>query len=340
MPGTANVRLNCGPEVLRALSSAKPWIWPTPSRKLTTRLVRRENFPFCLKNRVFQQNWRKPDFRCDCEQRDPESGERTLNFHLMKGGLHVDDSPTLWEQGWSRPRACAKRISMTSMAGSMGPPVAENAQQDDEMRIIQSSDKVGLTKLKDEVALPRDVYFSADIETDGAIPGPNSILSIGITYAGAFDGQNFFAPADYKENFYRELKPISDEFDPKALEVNGFDRDRLKVEGTDPEQAMSQAAEWITKVAGDGDPILVAYPLSFDWSWLYWYFVRFSKTGSPFGYSRCFDIKTAIAVKHSRTIASSGRERIPSFMKPDLKHTHHALDDAIEQAMIFSKLFI
>ena len=68
MPGTANVRLNCGPEVLRALSSAKPWIWPTPSRKLTTRLVRRENFPFCLKNRVFQQNWRKPVIRCRCEE--------------------------------------------------------------------------------------------------------------------------------------------------------------------------------------------------------------------------------------------------------------------------------
>jgi DNA polymerase III epsilon subunit-like protein len=221
----------------------------------------------------------------------------------------------------------------------MESPYDDITMQDDVMRIIQSSNNADLMEFESEAALPYDVYFSADIETDGAIPGPNSILSIGITYAGAFDGETFFQPTDYTKTFYRELKPISEEFDPEALEVNGFDRERLKVEGMDPKQAMSQAAEWIMKVAGAGDPILVAYPLSFDWSWLYWYFVRFSKTGSPFGYSKCFDIKTAIAVKHSRTISSSGRDRIPSSMKPDLKHTHHALDDAIEQAMIFSRLF-
>lgn len=207
------------------------------------------------------------------------------------------------------------------------------------MRIIQSTNKGSLTRLEEELKSPYDVYFSADIETDGAIPGPNSILSIGITYAGAFDGEKFLPPVDYSKSFYRELKPISDEFDAEALEINGLDRNQLLIDGVDPAQAMTEAAEWIAKVSGIGDPIFVAYPLSFDWSWLYWYFVRFSKTGSPFGYSRCFDIKTAIAVNHSRTISSSGRERIPSYMKPDLKHTHHALDDAIEQAMIFSKLF-
>jgi len=43
--------------------------------------------------------------------------------------------------------------------------------------------------------------------------------------------------------------------------------------------------------------VLVAYPLSFDWTWLYWYFVSFSADGSPFNHSGCFDIKTAFAVK-------------------------------------------
>lgn len=245
-----------------------------------------------------------------------------------------------FRQGWSHTRLCAKSMLTIKVVGSTESPIEDIANQDDGMRFIPGSNKEDLTEIKGELNLPYDAYFSADIETDGAIPGPNSILSIGITFAGAFDGETFLEPVDYKTTFYRELKPISDEFDPKALEINGFDRERLMLEGTEPEQAMSEAAEWITKVAGAGDPILVAYPLSFDWSWLYWYFVRFSKTGSPFGYSRCFDIKTAIAVKHSRTIVSSGRDGIPSFMKPDLKHSHHALDDAIEQAMIFSKLFI
>lgn len=207
------------------------------------------------------------------------------------------------------------------------------------MQIIQGTHDSMLTALSKAKRRTTDVFFSADIETDGAIPGPNSILSIGMTYAGAFDGEKFYAPTDFSVSFYRELRPISDQFDPKALAVNGLDRSRLLTHGMDPVQAMTEAAEWVVEATGNGSPVFAAYPLSFDWSWLYWYFVKFSQTGSPFGYSRCFDIKTAIAVKHSRTITNSGRERIPGHMKPDTKHTHHALEDAIEQAKILAKLF-
>ena len=85
--------------------------------------------------------------------------------------------------------------------------------------------------------------------------------------------------------------------------------------------------------------MLVAYPLSFDWSWLYWYFVRFSDSGSPFGYSRCFDIKTAVAVKAHLPIANAGRAQLPQWLSSDRKHSHNALDDAKEQAEIFAKVF-
>jgi hypothetical protein len=42
-----------------------------------------------------------------------------------------------------------------------------------------------------------DVYFSADVETDGPIPGPYSILSVAIVYAGSFDGRKFVRPQNY-----------------------------------------------------------------------------------------------------------------------------------------------
>jgi hypothetical protein len=54
-----------------------------------------------------------------------------------------------------------------------------------------------------------DVYFSADLETDGPIPGPYSILSFALVYAGSYDGQTFTRPKNYEESFYRELRPIS-----------------------------------------------------------------------------------------------------------------------------------
>jgi hypothetical protein len=60
---------------------------------------------------------------------------------------------------------------------------------------------------------------------------------------------------------------------------------------------MLEAYDWTNKIAGNAKPVLVAYPLSFDWAWLYWYFVRFSSKGSPFNHSLCFDMKTAYAVK-------------------------------------------
>ena len=184
-----------------------------------------------------------------------------------------------------------------------------------------------------------DVYFSADIETDGPIPGPYSILSFALVFAGTYDGENFSRPKDFSQTFYRELKPISEEFQPEALAVNGLDRTRLSQHGMHPRQAMEEAFAWVLSIAGNGDPVLAAYPLSFDWTWLYWYFVRFSKNGSPFGHSKCFDIKTALSVKTGFPISGSGRSKVPQHLLPQSQHTHHALDDAIEQAEIFANIF-
>jgi len=184
-----------------------------------------------------------------------------------------------------------------------------------------------------------DAYFSADVETDGPIPGPYSILSFAIVYAGSFDGTHFVRPHRYDKTLYKELRPISEDFQAEALRVNGLDRGRLCREGDLPESAMTDASRWIWNIAGSARPVLVAYPLSFDWTWLYWYFIRFSASGSPFDYSRCFDIKTALAVKAGIPISETGRKRLDPMLRSKRAHTHHALDDAIEQAEIFANIF-
>jgi len=182
-----------------------------------------------------------------------------------------------------------------------------------------------------------DVYFSADVETDGPIPGKFSMLSFALVLAGSFDGRRF-KRSNLETCFYRELRPISDNFQPEALRVNGLDRNRLMLDGGDPVAVMTEAALWIKNVAQSGAPILVAYPLSFDWSWLYWYFVNFLGS-SPFNHSLCYDVKTAYAVKASVPICESGKSRLLPSLRPQRSHTHHALEDAIEQAEIFAKVF-
>jgi hypothetical protein len=184
-----------------------------------------------------------------------------------------------------------------------------------------------------------DVYFSADVETDGPIPGPYSMLSFAIVYAGTFDGRVFSRPKSYDKVFYRELRPISQEFQLEALKINKLDRNRLVQFGGNPEEVMSDAADWIKDVAGREMPVLVAYPLSFDWTWLYWYFVRFARGGSPFSYSHCFDIKTAFSVKARVPIADAGRSQLDLNLRSERKNTHHAIDDAIAQAQVFANVF-
>jgi hypothetical protein len=184
-----------------------------------------------------------------------------------------------------------------------------------------------------------DVYFSADVETDGSIPGPYSMLSFGIVVAGRYDGQRFVRPERLDETFEAALRPISDSFEPEALAVNGIDRARLIVDGEDPAAAMNRASAWIREKAGRGTPVLVAYPLSFDWTWLYWYFQRYATGGSPFKHSHCFDLKTAFAVKSGRVLSGSGRKSLPEELRSHRPHTHRAIDDAIEQAEIFANIF-
>ena len=103
------------------------------------------------------------------------------------------------------------------------------------------------------------------------------MLSFAIVYAGLFDGKRFVRPSHYDSVIYKELKPISNDFDPEALRINGLDRNRLLIKGDSPEHAMTEACRWVTQIAGKRKPVLVAYPLSFDWTWLYWYFVKYSK---------------------------------------------------------------
>jgi hypothetical protein len=85
--------------------------------------------------------------------------------------------------------------------------------------------------------------------------------------------------------------------------------------------------------------VLIAYPLSFDWSWLYWYFTKFSDLGSPFSHSSCFDVKTAFSLKSGLPISASGRSKLFNHLRPQRIHSHHALEDAIEQAEIFANIF-
>lgn len=184
-----------------------------------------------------------------------------------------------------------------------------------------------------------NVYFSVDVEADGPIPGPYSMSSFGLAVAGVF-ADGCFTPADPTlSTFYAELRPISADFDPRAASVSGLDRSELLRTGRDPREAMNACARWVIEVAAGRYPVFAAYPLCFDWMWMYWYFLRFADAGSPFDYSRAFDMKTMYALKAGVPISQAGLSRLPPSLRSNRPHTHNARDDAIEQADILANLF-
>lgn len=180
------------------------------------------------------------------------------------------------------------------------------------------------------------MYFSVDIEADGPIPGPYSMISIGVAVAGS--RAETFAPADPRAaTFYRELRPISDEFVPEALAVSGLDRDALVRDGADPATAMRELTDWVRAQAGAARPVVTAYPACYDWLFLYWYLIRFVGS-SIFGHSGCLDMKTMYAVKAGVPFGLAYKRAMPRHLLGAGPHTHNALDDAVEQAQMFANL--
>jgi hypothetical protein len=180
-------------------------------------------------------------------------------------------------------------------------------------------------------------YVSVDIEADGPIPGPYSMLSLGAAVAGTQDAGGFTAADPERQTFYRELRPITEEFVPQALAVSGLDRERLCRDGAEPAVALAEFTGWVREVSAGAQPVMCGYPASYDWTFLYWYLIRFTGS-SPFGHSGCLDMKTQYATKAGVPLRAVAKGTMPRHLLSRRRHTHHALDDAIEQAELLANL--
>lgn len=176
----------------------------------------------------------------------------------------------------------------------------------------------------------KEIYISTDIETDGPIPGPHSMLS--------------FASAAYLPD-----KTLVDTFSANLETLEGAQGhpDTMAWWQTQPAawaaarsdlepvaEAMQRYHDWLRQLPGK--PVFVAYPAGFDFTFVYWYLMKFVGH-SPFSFS-ALDMKTlAMALLKSEYRAASKR-RMPKSWFDDLPHTHIALDDAIEQGALFCNM--
>jgi DNA polymerase III epsilon subunit-like protein len=197
------------------------------------------------------------------------------------------------------------------------------------------------------VSIPRppepiqDLFFSVDIETDGEAPGVSSMLSIGAVVISAA-GQ-----VQDHETFYRTLHRLPGA-NPTNATMNWWDQypkqwAEARADAIPPEQAMKEFAEWVKvtcrRRGANIKPVFVAHPAGFDFTWVYYYCHRFLRE-SVFEFS-ALDMKTyAMAVLGTSFWGSGKSNWPPPWTIDSVKYplTHNALEDALHQAYIFSRM--
>jgi ribonuclease T len=181
--------------------------------------------------------------------------------------------------------------------------------------------------LECNMPLPKnETYISVDIETAGPNPGQYAMLSIGACTI-----------TEPVETFYVEIQPDREAVLPEALQVSGLSMEALRENGIPPEQAMKQFADWVKKVTPKNSrPIFVAFNAPFDWMFVNDYFHRYLGH-NPFGHS-ALDMKAFFMGARGVAWGDTGFEKVTNYYKIDHPLTHNALQDALDQAVLFKKM--
>jgi DNA polymerase III epsilon subunit-like protein len=145
------------------------------------------------------------------------------------------------------------------------------------------------------------------------------------------------AADDPQATFYVEFKPLNDKSVPPAMKVVGRTLDDFGRVGRDPKDAMVAFRKWLSFVAKTGKPIFVGFNATFDWAFVNFYFHQYLGE-NPFGIGG-IDIKSYYMGLSGGSWQDTRSSRIPKAFKDSARrHTHNALDDAIEQADMFQRM--
>ena len=175
-----------------------------------------------------------------------------------------------------------------------------------------------------------EIYVSTDVESDGPIPGPNSMLSFG--------SAAYRADKTLVGTFTANLETLPGAVGaPDTMAWWQTQPDAWNACRKDPQPpptAMQNYLAWLKQLPGV--PVFVGYPAAYDFLFVYWYLIKFT-VESPFSHS-ALDIKTYAMAMLRRGYRESVKANMPKRWFDDLSHTHRALDDAIEQGALFCNM--
>lgn len=115
-------------------------------------------------------------------------------------------------------------------------------------------------------------WFVVDVESDGPIPGPYSMVCFGAVKVDD----------DLETTFYGRTCPISENWNPEALKISGFSREQ-HLNFDDSSRVMLNFYNWLTENS-KGRPVMLSDNIAYDWQWINYYFHTYLGK-NPFGYS-------------------------------------------------------
>ncbi len=175
-----------------------------------------------------------------------------------------------------------------------------------------------------------EIYISTDVESDGPIPGPHSMLN--------FASAAYTADGERLGTFTANLEvlpganghPQTMEFWSRHPKVWAAIRSAPQP----PEAVMPRYAAWLESLPGK--PVFVGYPIAFDFMFVYWYLIRFHGE-CPFGHNG-IDVRSYAMAVLKKDYRDSSKSEMPRRWHSKHAHTHNSLDDAIEQGELFTNM--
>ena len=175
--------------------------------------------------------------------------------------------------------------------------------------------------------MAREIYVSTDVEADGPIPGPHSMLS----FASVAYDEDGVEVGTFSANLMQlpEAQPHDVTMAWWAKQQDAWAACRTDLQA--PHDAMHAYVQWLRTLPGK--PVFVAYPAGFDFTFVHWYLVRFTGE-SPFSHS-ALDVKSFAMALLGTRYRDTAKQRMPRAWFGPQRHTHVALDDAREQGALF-----
>lgn len=183
-----------------------------------------------------------------------------------------------------------------------------------------------------------EYYVSIDIETNGPTLAYNSMIQLG---AAVIDGGG-----QVFSSFSANLKPLAGtKPDPETMiwwadQINkNPNLQAIFDDNIEASDGIHEFVRWIYKCSSTlaAKPVALCYPAGFDWPFVKYYIDYFQKQ-NPFG-NRVLDIKSYAMCKMATPFIQTVKRKMPKdWFDSSLRHTHNAVDDAIEQGILFHNM--